>query len=61
MANQSIPSAQPYIMEESADAVRGRENSRAGTLWKIVAAIVAILFVLMLLWIGSKLAWLGAG
>ena len=48
-------------MEESAEAVRGRENTRASTKWKIVAAVVTILFVMLLLWVGSRLVWLGAG
>ena len=48
-------------MEESAEAVRGRENTRASTIWKIVAAVVTILFLMLLLWVGSRLVWLGAG
>lgn len=61
MADQSFPSAQPNVMEEGAEAVRGRENTRARTLWKIVAAVVTIIFVMLLLWVGSRLVWLGAG
>jgi hypothetical protein len=48
-------------MGESADAVRGPEGTRASTIWKIVAAVVTILFVMLLLWVGSRLVWFGAG
>jgi hypothetical protein len=48
-------------MEETADAIRERENVRASALWKIVAAIVIALFVLVLLMVGSRLVWLGSG
>jgi ABC-type bacteriocin/lantibiotic exporter with double-glycine peptidase domain len=48
-------------MEESAEAVRGRKNTRASTIWKIVAAVVTILFVMLLMWVGSRLVWFGAG
>jgi len=61
MANQPFPSAQPNIMEEGSEAVRGLENSRASTIWKIVAAVVTMIFVMLLLWVGSRLVWLGAG
>ena len=61
MTNQPFPSGQPNGMEESAEAARGRENTRTSTIWKIVAAIVTILFVMLLLWVGSRLVWLGAG
>jgi hypothetical protein len=61
MTNQPFPSGQPNGMEESAGAVRGRKNTRASTIWKIVAAVVTVLFVMLLLWVGSRLVWLGAG
>lgn len=61
MTDQPLPSAQPCAMEETADAIRERENVRASALWKTVAAIVIALFVLVLLMVGSRLVWLGSG
>jgi hypothetical protein len=61
MTDQPLPSAQPYATEETADAIRERKDARASAMWKIVAAIVIALFILVLLVVGSRLVWLGSG
>ncbi len=61
MTDQPLPSAQPYAKEETADAIRESDNARTSAMWKIVAAVVIALFVLVLLVVGSRLVWLGSG
>jgi hypothetical protein len=61
MASQPFSSEQLAVQEESAEIERGGENTRVSTIWKIVAAVVTALFVMLLLWVGSRLVWLGAG